>query len=286
MQNKIKWAFFGTSELSVIVLNELKRLGMTPDLVITTEDKPKGRKMLLTPPEAKVWADSENIKTLQLKSLKSEEGFESINSNGPFDLFIVASYGKIIPQNILDIPKYKTLNIHPSLLPKLRGPSPISSAILGENETGVTIMRLDSEMDHGPIIAQEKINIEWPPYYSKLEKISAETGARMLSEIIPKWINGEINETEQDHNLATICKKIQKADGELDLSDSPEKNLRKIRAFNVWPGAYYFDTNSDKKTRIIVKSAKIENDKLILERIIPEGKKEMNYEDYLRGKRS
>lgn len=286
MQDKIKWAFFGTSELSVIVLSELKRLGMRPDLVVTTEDKPKGRKMLLTPPEAKVWADNENIKTLQLKSLKNAESFESIKSYGPFDLFIVASYGKIIPQNILDIPKYKTLNIHPSLLPKLRGPSPISSAILGENETGVTIMRLDSEMDHGPIIAQEKINIEWPPYYSELEKISAETGARMLYEIVPKWIKGEIKETEQDHNLATICKKIQKADGELDLNDSPEKNLRKIRAFNVWPGAYYFDTNSDKKIRIIVKSAKIENDKLILERIIPEGKKEMNYEDYLRGKRS
>mgnify|MGYP003522609565 CR=1 FL=1 len=288
MKNNLTWAFFGTDEFSTMVLDELKSQGFVPNLIITTEDKPKGRKLLLTPPEAKVWADKENVNCLQLKTLRNEESFNAIKSSikEGFDLFVVASYGKIIPQNILDIPKFKTLNIHPSLLPKLRGPSPIASSILSEDETGVSIMRLDSEMDHGPILAQEKIDIDWPPYADELEKISAKVGAEMLAKIIPEWINGNVNEVEQNHNEATFCSKIQKSDGEIDLNDNPEKNLRKIRAYNIWPNAFFFETTGDKKTRIIVKKAHIENGELVLDRIIPEGKKEMDYKDYLRGQRN
>jgi methionyl-tRNA formyltransferase len=147
-------------------------------------------------------------------------------------------------------------------------------------------MHLDSEMDHGPILDQEKINIDWPPYADELEKISAKLGAQMLAKIIPEWINGNIKEIEQNHEMATFCSKIQKSDGEINLSDDPEKNLRKIRAYNIWPNAFFFETNEDKKTRIIVKKAHIENGELILDRIIPEGKKEMDYKDYLRGQRN
>ena len=288
MKNNLTWAFFGTDEFSTMVLDELKSQGFVPNLIITTEDKPKGRKLLLTPPEAKVWADKENVNCLQLKTLRNEESFNAIKSSikEGFDLFVVASYGKIIPQNILDIPKFKTLNIHPSLLPKLRGPSPIASSILSEDETGVSIMRLDSEMDHGPILAQEKIDINWPPYADELEKISAKVGADMLAKIIPEWINGNVKEFEQNHNEATFCSKIQKSDGEIDLNDNPEKNLKKIRAYNIWPNAFFFETTGDKKTRIIVKKAHIENGELVLDRIIPEGKKEMDYKDYLRGQRN
>ncbi len=147
-------------------------------------------------------------------------------------------------------------------------------------------MRLDSEMDHGPILAQEKIDIDWPPYADELEKISAKIGAEMLAKIIPEWINGNLKEVEQNHNEATFCGKIQKSDGEIDLNDNPEKNLRKIRAYNIWPNAFYFETTGDKKTRIIVRKAHIENGELVLDRIIPEGKKEMDYKDYLRGQRN
>ncbi len=147
-------------------------------------------------------------------------------------------------------------------------------------------MRLDSEMDHGPILAQEKINIEWPPYSSELEEISGEMGAKMLADIIPGWIAGEILEIEQDHAKATICVKIKKTDAEINLNDSPEQNLRKIRAFNIWPGAYFFETNGEQKTRVLIKRARIENNELIIERVVPEGKKEMDYKDYLRGKRN
>ncbi len=283
LKNNIEFVFFGSSAFSVYVLDELKNQGLLPKLIVTTEDKPKGRKLLLTPPEAKVWAEKENIKYLQLKSLKTPDVLEKILSyseNG-FDLFIVASYGKIIPQNILDLPKFKTLNVHPSLLPKLRGPSPLQFSILEENETGVTIIQLDNEVDHGPILAQKKVSIEWPPYFEDLEKHCGKVGGEMLAEVIPEWIQGKIKTVEQDHANATFCKKIEKSDGEIKLEDSSEKNLRKIRAFSVWPSAYFFDNEK----RIVVKKAKIEDGKLILERIIPEGRKEMAYEDYLRGKK-
>ncbi|MCX6702135.1 MAG: methionyl-tRNA formyltransferase [Candidatus Zambryskibacteria bacterium] len=282
---KIIWAFFGTSNFSVIILDELKTNGFIPTLIITTEDKPKGRKLILTPPEVKIWAEKEKVPYIQPKTLKNPDVVEIINKYAPkgFDVFVVASYGKIIPQSILDIPKYQTLNVHPSLLPKLRGASPIQNAILGESETGVTIMRLDAEMDHGPILAQEKIVLtEWPPYAEDLEKLLGKKGGKLLVETLSEWVDGKIKEQEQEHNLATYCQKIQKTDGELNLNDNVEINLRKIRAYHIWPGAYFFDDN---KKRIVVKKAHIENDGLILDRIVPEGKKEMGYKDYLNGKK-
>lgn len=286
--NNIKLAFFGTGDISVTILNELKNKGCTPKLIVTVPDKPQGRKMILTPTPTKVWAQNENIPVIELKTLKKPESEEEIRKycEEGYDVFIVASYGKIIPQNILDIPKYKTLNVHPSLLPKLRGPSPIKSAILTENETGVTIMRLDAEMDHGPILSQKKVAIEnWPPYAHDLEVTLGKIGGEMIAEILPLWINGEIKEIEQDHSSATICQKIEKADGLINLEDNPEKNLRKIRAFHEWPTAYFFEENNGVKKRIVIKVAHIEDNKLIIDRIIPEGKKVMGYQDYLRGKK-
>ena len=244
--------------------------------------------MILTPTPTKVWALKENIPFIELKTLKKPESEAEIRKycEEGYDVFIVASYGKIIPQNILDIPKYKTLNVHPSLLPKLRGPSPIKSAILTENETGVTIMRLDAEMDHGPILSQKKVAIEnWPPYAHDLEVTLGKIGGEMIAEILPLWINGEIREIEQDHSSATICQKIEKVDGLINLEDNPEMNLRKIRAFHEWPTAYFFEENNGVKKRIVIKVAHIEDNKLIIDRIIPEGKKEMGYQDYLRGKK-
>ena len=285
-QAKPTFAFFGTSAISVLVLEELKASGFIPKLIVTVDDKPKGRKMVLTPPETKIWAQENNVPFVQLKTLRKPESLDAIKSfsSEGYDLFIVASYGKIIPQEILDLPKYQTLNVHPSLLPRLRGPSPIKSAILNENETGVTIMRLDAEMDHGPILAQKKIEVaDWPPYEDDLEKILGVAGGKMLAEIIPQWIAGEINEQEQDHSLATLCEKIKKEDGEINLDDSAEINLRKIRAYHVWPGAYFFLEMGEVKRRILVKRAHIEDSKLVIDRIVPEGKKEMDYKDFMRG---
>ena len=282
------WTFFGTSRFSVIVLDKLKEKGFIPTLIVTVEDKPKGRKMILTPPETKIWATKEGVPYLQLKTLKKPESEEAIRNQlkEGCEVFVVASYGKIIPQNILDIPRHHCLNVHPSLLPKLRGPSPIKSAILTLNETGVSIIRLDAEMDHGPILAQKKVVMEeWPPYEENLEKILGEVGGEMLSELLPLWINSKIKEQEQDHSLATICQKIEKSDGQINLEDNPEINLRKIRAYHTWPTTYFFLTENNIKKRIVVKKAHIENGKLVLDRIIPEGKKEMDYKDFIRNKK-
>ncbi|MEQ1499968.1 MAG: methionyl-tRNA formyltransferase [Parcubacteria group bacterium] len=279
MENqKISWAFFGTSELSVIVLDELKSKGLIPKLIITSEDKPKGRKLLLTPPEAKSWADKEGVSVLQLKSLRNAESVEKIKSFGNFEFFLVASYGKIIPNEILDLPKHKTINIHPSLLPKLRGPSPIQSAILKETETGVSIIRLDDQVDHGPLLAQKKVEIDWPPYEQDLENLVAKVGASMVADLLPDLLENKIQEKEQDHSKATFCEKIKKSDGEINLNDSPNLNLIKIRAYHKWPGAFFFVNNK----RIIVKRAHTENNELVIDRIVPEGKKEMDYKDYIR----
>jgi methionyl-tRNA formyltransferase len=283
MIKEINWAFFGSSEFSVTVLETIKGQGYKPNLIITIPDKPRGRKMILTKEEVKVWAEKNNIPCIQLKSLRTPEAEEEIRKyfKEGVDLFVVTHYGKIIPNNILNIPRHKTLNIHPSLLPKLRGPSPIKSAILSENETGVTIIRLDEEMDHGPVILQEKIKTsEWPPYESELSHDLAVMGGEMISKIIPDWIDRKINEIEQDHSLATLCTKIEKQDGQIDLSDDAEINLRKIRAYEKWPGAFYFDNDK----RIKITKARVENGLLKIEKVIPEGKKEMSYDDYLRGK--
>ncbi len=287
MQNNknLAWAFFGTSKFSVIILDALKAHGFIPTLVVTVEDKPQGRHMTLTPPATKIWAEENDIHYVQLKTLRQDESVKIITSYAPhgFDLFIVASYGKIIPQNILDIPRHGTLNVHPSLLPRLRGASPLQSSVLTENETGVSIMLLDADIDHGPILAQEKINIEWPPYEEDLEKIAGEVGGNMLGTVIPQWIQGAIQPIEQNHTLATLCGKIEKEQGELFETDSVETKLRKIRAFHVWPSAFFYFTHKDKKIRIKVTRAHIENDELVIEKIIPEGKKEMNYRDFLKG---
>lgn len=273
------WAFFGTTEFSVIVLEELKASGFLPSLIVTVEDKPKGRKLLLTKPPVKVWAEKEQIQYIQPKTLRDIKVLEEIKNIKNLDFFIVFSYGKIIPKEILGIPALGAINLHPSLLPKLRGPSPIKSAILKENETGLTIIKMDEEMDHGPIIVQKKIDVlEWPPYENDLETLLAHEGGKLLASIIPDWINNKIKETEQDHSKATFCQKIEKTDGELNLEDSPEINLRKIRAYHVWPGAHFFDKSNK---RIIVRKARIEENNLIIERVVPEGKKEMSYSEYL-----
>lgn len=282
-KNSPKIAFFGTSEISVIVLEELKKAGLTPALVITMPDKPKGRKLVMTPPPAKVWALENKINFVQPKKL--DEVLLKLLRKGDFDLFIVASYGKILKQELLALPKRGTLNVHPSLLPRLRGASPVISAILGdEKKTGVTIMLLNEGMDSGPIIAQASVEVKpWPPKARELAELLVSEGAKLLTEVIPKWIDGKIKPEEQDESKATFTKKIAKEDGLIELDGNAYQNLLKIRGFDRWPGTYFFAERHGKKTRVKITDADIENGNLKIKRVIPEGKKDMNYEDFLRG---
>lgn len=280
---KNNFAFFGSSRFSVIVLDELKKLGFIPRLIVTTPEKPKGRHLQVSATPVQAWAEQNKIDFIAPKTLKDGKIIDDLNEKGTFDYFVVASYGKIIPKSVFDLPKHKTLNIHPSLLPKLRGATPLQTAILTEEKTGVTIMLIDEEVDHGQIISQKEVSVSnWPAYFAELEQILAKEGAKLLAETIPGWLSGSISAKDQNHSRATFTKKISKEYLFINLEDDPNLNLRKIRAL---PGVYYFVKHKDKDLRVIVLSAHIENGKLVIEKVKPEGKKEMKYEDFVRGLR-
>lgn len=264
-------------------MEELLEEGLKPALLVSVPDKPRGRKMKMTPSPAKVWAKDHDIQTLTPERFDSN--FIEKLKNLDADLFATASYGKIIPKKVLEVPEHGALNVHPSLLPHLRGPSPIESAILADAQiTGVTIMLMDEKMDHGPILAQEIYEPEeWPPKASELEKKLARLGGRLLSKVIPDWLAGDIDPQIQDHKEATYTKKISKEDAEIDPGGDPYENLLKIRAYEGWPRAYFFiKTSGGDEKRIIITEAHIEDDKLVLDKVIPEGKKEMRWKDFER----
>lgn len=282
-----KFAFFGTPELGTIVLDTLKAFGMTPSVIITNPDAPQGRKMTLTPPPVKTWALTHGIPVLQPQSLRTDTTVEQYLTRECIELSIVVAYGKIIPESILAIPKYGTVNVHPSLLPKLRGASPIRSAILEDmRETGISIMLLDKELDHGPILAQETVVIEasaWPLRGQALDTLLATHGGELLARTLPSWIDGTLTPQEQDHGSATFCTKITKEMGELDLNGDPYQNLLKIRAFDGWPGTFFYTEKNGKRMRVKITEAELATDgSLKILRVIPEGRNEMSYEDFIR----
>lgn len=285
INKKIKIGFFGTPDYAGITLNKLWEARGSLDaeisFIVTMPDRPQGRKMIITPPPAKVWANEHNIPVYQPEKLRDDLFIEKLKSHN-CAIYIVIAYGKIIPESILNLPKYKCLNIHGSLLPKYRGSCPIESAILDDNRnTGVTIMRMDNEMDHGPIIAMKDVSVDaWPPTAQVLGNAIVNTGSDLLIDILPKWIKGDIKEIEQDHSKATYTKKrIEKADGLIDINDDPYKNFLKIQAYNEWPSTFFFIEKNGKKIRIKITKASYSDGKLLIERVIPEGRDEMNYSD-------
>jgi len=276
--NSVKIAFFGNSEFSLIVLKELKKNGIVPELIVTTPDKPQGRKMIFTPTPTKVWASDNSIECVEPKRLQDETFIEKIKN---YNLYIVASYGKIIPKNIINLPKYKVLNIHPSLLPNYRGPSPLQTQILNdEKNIGVSVMLINEKEDHGPILAQSKVDIAgWPVGFFALQETLAKEGSKLLSEILPDYLSGKIKAKAQNESEVTHTKKVEKNDGLINLSTNPYNNFLKTLAFEEWPKTY-FNINGK---RVIVIKAVWKNNNFEILKVTPEGKKEMDYSDFLRG---
>ena len=236
----MKYIFFGTPKFAAIVLEKLINTGYIPEAVICNPDELVGRKQILTPPPVKSFIIEHgtwNIKIFQ--PIKLDSSFKFQVSGLKPDLAIVAAYGKILPKEILEIPKHGFINIHGSLLPKYRGASPIQSAILnGDKETGITIMKVDEEIDHGPIISNVKIQISDDDTYEILSQKLAVTGAELLTKVIPDYIYGKIEPVAQDHSKATYTKIIKKEDGKIDWSKSAEEIERMTRAFYPWPTAW------------------------------------------------
>ncbi|MFH0856969.1 MAG: methionyl-tRNA formyltransferase [bacterium] len=233
--------FFGTSEFAVPTLQKLIDNNYSIAAVVTQPDKPVGRKQIITPPPVKLLAEKYNIPVLQPETLKSfSSQFPNLKSKiSNLKLIAVASYGKIIPNEILKMSQFGALNVHPSLLPKYRGPAPIQAAILnGDKETAVTIMLMDKEMDHGPILTQKKFFIDSTPTFLWLHDKLSSLGADLLIKTIPEWISGEITPIPQDDSLAAYTKIIKKDDGKILWNKSAIEIERQIKAFTPWPGCW------------------------------------------------
>ena len=207
--------------------------------VVTQPDKKVGRKQEVTQSSVKKVALANKIEVFQPEKIKGNDEFiQQIKDLQP-DLIIVVAYGFILPQEILDIPKYGVINIHASLLPKYRGASPIQAAILnGDKETGVSIMLIDDKMDTGPILSEESIAINNNDDFISMHDKLAQLGAELLIDTLPRYISGEIKPAAQNEAEATYCKILTKEDGKIDWIKSAEEIDRQIRAFTPWPGAW------------------------------------------------
>lgn len=273
MQNKIKIIFMGTSDFGAIILEGLINSGLKPDLVVTTTDKPVGRKQIITSPLTKIIAGKHNISVLQPINLNSSFILK-ISEIKP-ELIIVADYGKIIPKKLLKIPQYGCLNVHPSLLPKYRGPSPIQTTILkGDKKTGVTIILMDEEIDHGPIMSVKEIEINKKITYLELHNKLAKLGVKLLVNTISEWINEEIKPIDQSESEATYTKFFKKEDGKINWNNSAEEIERQIRALSPWPGAFtkIKINNKELKIKILKADSLLGNKKKIGEIFLTEEK--------------
>jgi methionyl-tRNA formyltransferase len=283
----LKIAFFGTGPLAESALITLTALGIKPLLLVTKKDMPVGRSQEITPPLIKKIAEELGITVTQPASLKNLEENSPLLTED-FDLFIVASYGNIIPGKILDIPLFGTLNIHPSYLPQYRGPTPLETALIeGDKDMGITIMVLDELVDHGPILTQKHFD-----YFSLMkdatildfEKLAGTVGAEMLASSLEAFITGGISVVEQNHENATFTKKLDKETGLVNLEkDSLEKVYHLWRACTPWPSVYFFFEHKDKKIRVKITEMKNDEEGIRISKVIPEGKKEMSYESFLNG---
>lgn len=283
-QKNTRIVFFGTPELSLPTLEALIK-HYTVVGVVTQPDKPVGRKQVLTSPPVKLLAQQHGIPVFQPRSLKqnkeSGQAFLAEFKALQPDVVILIAYGKIIPKEILEIPKFGFINIHVSLLPLLRGASPIQSAILhGFTTTGATVMLMDEGMDTGPTLSQREVAIDPQETSITLHDKLKTVGAELLIETLPQYLSGELQPQQQDESQATYCKLIDKTDGEIDWSASAVDIDRKIRAFTPWPGAYTFCNNKRVK---LLQAHLSPTQELMIDHVQPEGKKPMSYADFLRG---
>ena len=230
--------FMGTPDFAVPVLSRMVEAGHDIAAVYSQPDRPSGRGRKLVPTPTKRFAEERGIEVRQAKSLRSEEEREALASLCP-EVVVVAAYGLFLPPDALEIPPLGCLNIHPSLLPRYRGPSPVVSAILnGDEETGVTIMKLDEGMDSGPILAQERVSIAEEEPAPELTRRLFDLGADLLVDTLPRWSSGDIQATPQDESRATFTSLVKKEDGEIDWADDAERITRMVRAYQPWPGTF------------------------------------------------
>ena len=290
--------FWGTPEFAVPSLDTLNKLSLV-SLVITQPDRPAGRGKKLLASPVKEYASKNNIDILDPQELNKDFA-ETLKKYLPAT-FIVVAYGKIIPQEILDLSELTAINIHPSMLPILRGPSPIQTALLqGFDSTGVSLMQLDKKMDHGPILSQIEVKIDSNEDYICLSERLSTIGADILNKNILDYLNSQATPLPQDDNQATFFKMIKKENGQIDWQKPAQEIHNQVRAYRQWPRAYTKLDNLDikfLKTEVVAEILKpgeikfdknslivgtVEDSLKILE-LQPAGKKAMSSQDFIRG---
>ena len=267
--------FFGTPAFTTQFLDILTAAGYRPSLIVTGPDRNVGRGMVLTAPEPKLWGQKNNVRVLQPEKL--DDAFFAELSKESWDLFVVVAYGNIIPERIITLPKYGTINVHYSLLPKYRGATPVESAILnGDSVTGVSIQQMVYKLDAGDVLASKEVSID-PTDTTPLLRNKLNTEAlTLLPETIAHIFAGTATRTPQDSALVTTCSKFTKNMGELTLAESGIINDRKYRAYAGSIGTYFFHDGK----RIKITNAHLEGETFVIDEIIPENGKRIHYTDW------
>ena len=285
----MKAAFFGTPQLAAPCLEALiEDSDIEVSHVFTQPDRKVGRKQTIAAPPIKQIAQQHNIEVLQPENKKE---LKEATGNLDVDFFVVMAYGMIMPNSVLEIPKIAPINVHVSLLPKYRGASPVQSALLnGDKETGITIMHIEEKMDAGKIYFQHRLKIEEDDYLQDVNQKLAKLTAKHIAEDLKKIATGAESRA-QDESLATHCKKIEKADGEIDFTKTSQEIINQIRAFDPWPGS--FTHFQGKKLKILSATSsqqepegfsfKTGDGYLIPQNLQMEGKKAMNIEQFSNG---
>lgn len=299
-----KIVFMGTPDFSVPVLKQIIDDGYEVIGVVTQPDRPVGRKKVLTPPPVKVEAEKQGIPVYQPEKIRQPDELEKVLALKP-DLVVTAAFGQILPKELLDAPKYGCINVHASLLPELRGGAPIHYSILqGKEKTGITIMYMAEKLDAGDILTQVEVPITETDTVGTLHDKLSEAGSKLLSETLPKLLNGELNPIKQNEEEATFAYNIKREQEQIDWSKTGEEIYNHIRGLNPWPVSY---TTFDGKVVKIWNSKKVkhakseepgtiirlEEDGIIvasgndtavkITELQPSGKKKMSAEQFLRG---
>jgi methionyl-tRNA formyltransferase len=272
------FVFFGTPDVASETLEILKQNGYIPSLIITSPDAKSGRGLQMQTSPAAIFAEKNNVPCLKPEKL-DEMFYNELKPNclEPNCLFVVVAYGKIMPEEIINMPKLGSINIHYSLLPKYRGASPVESAILnGDSYTGVSIQKMEYKMDSGPIIAEEKVEILPNEKTPDLRKRLIKIGGELLVKVLPEFTAGKTKPIPQNESLASVCKKIKKEDGLINLNDDATINYNKFRAYAFWPRTFFFKDGK----RIVITDAELMDRKFVVKKVIPEGKKEKDWEDF------
>ncbi len=230
--------FLGTPEFVVPCLEHLVLNQYQVVAVYTPPDKPAGRGRNLVTPPLKRAAAGWQLPVVQVAGFKRARVVAQLAGWQP-DVIVVFAYGQILPQSVLDIPRYGCINIHPSLLPRFRGASPVAAAILaGDEFAGVSIMLMDKGLDTGPVLSRAQIPVSRQDTTGSLTAKLSQMAARLLQEVLVHWVRGEINPRSQNEAEATYCKPISKEEGEIDWSLPAADIWRRVRAFQPWPGCY------------------------------------------------